>query len=130
MTVLYFLLRKQPDPIKPIKVGTPYEGGKFVLQLDFSDNYPFKSPKIKFVTKIYHPNIRQDNGEICDQLIKDQWKPTMTARTVISTLVKLIENPDLESPIEQEIAKEMKENKKSYKAKATEYTKKYAVLKP
>eukprot|EP00826_Nyctotherus_ovalis_P051913 TRINITY_DN651_c0_g1_i18.p1 TRINITY_DN651_c0_g1~~TRINITY_DN651_c0_g1_i18.p1 ORF type:complete len:100 (-),score=13.05 TRINITY_DN651_c0_g1_i18:5-304(-) len=24
-------------------IGTPYAGGKFVLQLDFSDNYPFKS---------------------------------------------------------------------------------------
>ena len=109
------------------KVGTPYEGGKFVLQLDFSDNYPFKSPKIKFVTKIYHPNIRQDNGEICDQLIKDQWKPTITASSVINTLVKLIENPDLDSPIEQEIAKELKENKKVYKAKAADLTKKYAM---
>eukprot|EP00826_Nyctotherus_ovalis_P000335 TRINITY_DN0_c358_g1_i4.p1 TRINITY_DN0_c358_g1~~TRINITY_DN0_c358_g1_i4.p1 ORF type:complete len:151 (+),score=39.52 TRINITY_DN0_c358_g1_i4:29-481(+) len=107
-------------------IGTPYAGGKFVLQLDFSDNYPFKSPKIKFLTKIYHPNIRQENGEICDQLIKDQWKPTMTARSVVNTLVKLIENPDLESPIEQEIAKELKENKKAYKTKAAEYTKKYA----
>ena len=98
-----------------------------MLQLDFSDNYPFKSPKIKFVTKIYHPNIRQDNGEICDQLIKDQWKPTITASSVINTLVKLIENPDLDSPIEQEIAKELKENKKVYKAKAADLTKKYAM---
>ena len=98
-----------------------------MLQLDFSDNYPFKSPKIKFVTKIYHPNIRQENGEICDELIKNPWKPTMTARNVIQTLVKLIENPDLESPIEQEIAKEMKENKKAYKSKAAECTKKYAM---
>ena len=50
----------------------------------------------------------------------------MTAKGVITILVRLIENPDLESPIEQDIAKEMKENKKVYKAKAAEYTKKYA----
>ena len=78
------------------------------------------------MTKIYHPNVRQDNGEICDELIKNSWKPTVTAKSVINTLLKLIENPDLESPIEQEIAKELKENKKVYKAKAAEYTKKYA----
>ena len=50
----------------------------------------------------------------------------MTARSVINTLVKLIENPDLEFPIEQDIAKELRENKKMYKTKASEYTKKYA----
>jgi len=100
-----------------------------VLQLDFSDNYPFKSPKIKFLTKIYHPNIRQDTGEICDELIKSPWKPTMTAKSVITTLVQLIENPNLDSPVEPDIAKEMKENKKAYKAKAAECTKKYAMKK-
>ena len=94
--------------------------------MDFSDQYPFKCPKIKFLTKIYHPNIRQDDGEICDDLIKKDWKPTVTARSVINTLVKLIENPDLETPIEQEIAKELKDNKKTYMKKAAEYTKKYA----
>ena len=81
--------------------------------MDFSDQYPFKCPKIKFLTKIYHPNIRQDDGEICDDLIKKDWKLTVTARSVINTLAKLIENPDLETPIEQEIAKELKDNKKT-----------------
>ena len=45
--------------------GTPYEGGKFLVNIDFSDNYPFKAPKAIFKTKIYHPNIKQDTGEIC-----------------------------------------------------------------
>ena len=42
----------------PGPVGTPYEGGKFDVDIDFSDNYPFKCPKIKFMTKVYHPNIK------------------------------------------------------------------------
>ncbi len=98
--------------------------------LDFSDNYPFKSPKIKFLTKIYHPNVKQDTGEICDQLIKEQWKPAMQIRQVITTLVRLVENPDLETSIEPEIAKEMRENKKLFKTKAADYTKKYAKPSP
>ncbi len=44
---------------------TPYEGGKFIVNIDFSDNYPFKAPKVLFKTKIFHPNIKQDTGEIC-----------------------------------------------------------------
>jgi len=49
--------------------GSPYEGGKFVVNLDYTDNYPFKCPKIKFVTKIYHPNIKTEEGEICAESI-------------------------------------------------------------
>lgn len=44
---------------------TPYENGKFIVMIDFSDNYPFKAPKVHFKTKIFHPNIKQDTGEIC-----------------------------------------------------------------
>ena len=44
---------------------TPYFGGKFTVGIDFTDNYPFKCPKILFITKIYHPNIKTDTGEIC-----------------------------------------------------------------
>ena len=45
--------------------GSPYEGGRFTVSIDFSDNYPFKCPKVQFVTKIYHPNVKTDTGEIC-----------------------------------------------------------------
>ena len=44
---------------------TPYEGGMFIVNIDFSANYPFKAPKVLFKTKIFHPNIKQDTGEIC-----------------------------------------------------------------
>ena len=35
---------------------SPYEGGKFIINLDFTD-YPFKSPRISFKTKIFHPSV-------------------------------------------------------------------------
>ncbi|KAI8085859.1 ubiquitin-conjugating enzyme E2D 1, isoform CRA_a [Gilbertella persicaria] len=55
--------------------GTPYQGGHFKLDITFSADYPFKPPKIKFTTKIYHPNI-DDDGSICVDLLKpDIWKP-------------------------------------------------------
>jgi len=63
--------------------GTPYQGGRFTVNVDFSDNYPFKPPKIKFLTKIYHPNIKTESGEICMQAIESAWVPTLNATFII-----------------------------------------------
>ena len=94
--------------------GTPYEGGKFTVNIDFSDNYPFKCPAMKFKTKIYHPNIKDGTGEICDAAIKNTWVPTLNANYIIKMLKELIENPNGESPQEMDIAQEMAMNKAKF----------------
>lgn len=43
---------------------TPWEGGLYQLRLDFSENYPNKAPSVRFLTKMFHPNIYND-GRIC-----------------------------------------------------------------
>ena len=37
--------------------GTPYEGGSFEVNIDVTNEYPFKPPQMKFLTKIWHPNV-------------------------------------------------------------------------
>ena len=49
---------------------SPYKGGLFFLNITFPTDYPFKPPKVSFVTKIYHPNINA-NGGICLDILKD-----------------------------------------------------------
>ena len=56
---------------------SPYNGGLFFLNIVFPTDYPFKPPKVTFVTKIYHPNINA-NGGICLDILKDQWSPALT----------------------------------------------------
>lgn len=37
--------------------NTPYAGGKFVIHIQLPTDYPFKPPKMKFETRIWHPNV-------------------------------------------------------------------------
>ena len=51
--------------------GTPYDGGVFEVDIHIPPNYPFEPPKMKFTTKIWHPNISSQTGAIC--LVRSGW---------------------------------------------------------
>ena len=106
--------------------GTPFIGGKFVINLDFTDNYPFKPPKIKFVTKIYHPGVKTDTGEICTQAIEQQWVPTLNAKFVIEAILTVLQTPTAENAQEIAIAQVMQSNRAQWEATAAEWVQQYA----
>jgi hypothetical protein len=56
---------------------SPYSSGVFFLSIAFPTDYPFKPPKVNFITRIYHPNINA-NGSICLDILRDQWSPALT----------------------------------------------------
>ena len=97
-----------------------------MVNLDFTDSYPFKPPKIKFVTKIYHPNVKQDTGEICTQAIEKQWVPTLNAKFVIEAILTIVKNPTTDNALELEIAQQYNANYNSFAATAAEWTLLYA----
>ena len=105
---------------------TPYEGGTFMVKIEFPDNYPFKPPKAKFVTKIYHPSIKQDSGDICQDIYEKDWVPTKTMKSVIDILKTMLVAPDAETPLEVEIGNEFSKDRPKFNQKAAEFTKKYA----
>lgn len=45
--------------------GTCYEGGLFVVDIQIPKQYPFEPPKMKFLTKVWHPNVSSQTGAIC-----------------------------------------------------------------
>ena len=45
--------------------GSPYEGGKFDVEITMTPSYPFVSPKCRFLTRIWHPNVDHKTGEVC-----------------------------------------------------------------
>ena len=106
--------------------GTPFVGGVFVVNLDFTDNYPFKPPKIKFVTKIYHPGVKTDTGEICTQAIDQNWVPTLNAKFVIEAILTVLKNPTAENAQEMAIAQVWQSNHNQWSATAAEWVQQYA----
>lgn len=108
---------------------TPYAEGIFTLEIMIPEKYPFAPPSIKFVTKIYHPNI-DDNGRICLDLIKmppsGNWKPTIGLEGLLIAIRSLLETPNPDDPLMADIAEEYKNYKEDFIRKATSITKEYA----
>ena len=76
--------------------GTPYEGGIFVIDIDLSDGYPMKPPKMKFDTKVWHPNVSWQTGAICLDILGDEWSPALSILKVLVTLQSVLAGPEVD----------------------------------
>jgi len=104
---------------------SPFTGGIFILEIHFPTDYPFKPPKVTFKTRIYHPNISAQ-GNICLDILKDQWSPALTIGKVLLSICSLLTDANPRDPLVPEIANEYINNKKLYEEKARDWTQKYA----
>jgi ubiquitin-conjugating enzyme E2 M len=73
-------------------------GGKYEFTISIPDNYPFDPPKVMCLTKIYHPNIDM-SGNVCLNILKDDWKPTLNVSTVIAGIYFLFTDPNPNDPL-------------------------------
>eukprot|EP01038_Epipyxis_sp_PR26KG_P013557 gene13557-18193_t len=77
----------------------PYQEGNWLLTVNFPPDYPFRPPKIRFLTPIYHCNISTD-GHICLDLLKDQWNPSISISKALESIRGLVLNPNAMDPLD------------------------------
>ncbi|KAI4837160.1 ubiquitin-conjugating enzyme E2 [Plasmodium brasilianum] len=106
--------------------GTPYEDGHFILDITIPNDYPYNPPKIKFNTKIWHPNISSQTGAICLDVLKNEWSPALTIRTALLSIQALLSDPQPDDPQDAEVAKMYKENYSLFLKTASVWTKTFA----
>lgn len=126
-------------------LGKP-TGGVFKLELFLTDDYPMVPPKIRFLTKIYHPNVDK-LGRICLDVLKsrlypqitrtrcsnltdtfhpDNWSPALQIRTILLSIQALLGAPNPEDPLAADVAKSWLEDENKAITTAKEWTTKYA----
>jgi ubiquitin-conjugating enzyme E2 T len=90
--------------------ATPYEHLTFILSITFPKTFPFNPPILKFIsTPPYHPNI-DNRGNICLDVLKmpphGAWKANLGIAAVLEGVKRLLNEPNLDDPLDTNIAKE------------------------
>lgn len=105
---------------------TVYQGGVFQVDIQLPPDYPYKPPKMKFDTKIWHPNISSQTGAICLDILKNEWSPALSIRTALLSLQALMCEPVPDDPQDAVVANEYIKDKKKFEETARKWTEQYA----
>uniref|UniRef100_A0A2L2YIS9 Ubiquitin-conjugating enzyme E2 R2 n=1 Tax=Parasteatoda tepidariorum TaxID=114398 RepID=A0A2L2YIS9_PARTP len=89
---------------------TLYEGGYFKAHVKFPHDYPYSPPSVRFLSKVWHPNV-YENGDLCISILHppvddpqsgelpcERWNPTQNVRTVLLSVISLLNEPNTFSP--------------------------------
>lgn len=108
---------------------TPYEGGVFWVDVRFPQFFPFRPPKLRFLTRIYHPNINS-RGYICLDFLEQNWSPSYSLQKILVSICSILDDPGLKDPLVPEIAEIYCKNYDLYCQNARAYTARYAMAEP
>ncbi len=97
-----------------------YESGAFQLQLLFPDDYPLRPPQVRFITKVFHPNVWWEDGLICVDILKDGWTPSYDVLAILHSIRLLLVDPNPLSPANLEAALLFRDNRAEYNRRVLE----------
>ncbi len=73
--------------------------------IDLLREYPYPGGvEVYWLTPIFHPNIREKDGAVCIQLV-NAWRESQNLVSLVQGLYHLLENPNPQSPLNEEAAR-------------------------
>ena len=79
---------------------SPYAGYRFKLAIKCDTQYPLTPPSIRFCTRVFHPNVHFESGEICLDILKaEHWSPAWSLLSACRAVIALLGSPNPESPL-------------------------------
>ena len=95
--------------------------------------YPWGAPSIKFITPILHPNIDDQTGTVCMDILGSQWSPSLSIPKVVISIVSLLFDPNFEadpaSPaISIDLARQWREDPEAYFDMVRDHAREHATL--
>ncbi|KAI9755854.1 MAG: Ubiquitin-conjugating enzyme E2 8 [Lichina confinis] len=106
---------------------TPFAGGLWKVHVELPDQYPYKSPSIGFVNRIFHPNIDELSGSVCLDVINQTWSPMFDMINIFEVfLPQLLRYPNAADPLNGEAAALLMRDPRGYDNKVKEYVQRFA----
>jgi len=81
--------------------------------MHFEENYPNKPPQVKFISRMFHPNVYA-SGELCLDILQNRWSPTYDVAAILTSIQSLLNDPNNASPANVEAAQLHRDNVKEY----------------
>lgn len=110
----------------PGPADTAYEGGRFYVDIQLDEQYPFVPPRMRLTTKCWHPNISSQTGAICLDVLKDQWSPALTLKTALLSLQALLSSPQPDDPQDAVVARQFLDDRAEFERTARAWTAQHA----
>ncbi|XP_035219169.1 ubiquitin-conjugating enzyme E2 28-like [Stegodyphus dumicola] len=106
---------------------SPYEGGTFFLYLQIPPSYPMVPPIVRFITKIFHPNVSR-HGDIGIDSIHDNWSLILTISKILISIQSLLTDPYCHVCMEPEVGRLYQENRATFDGIARLWTLRFAMF--
>ena len=103
-----------------------YKDGVYNGKLIIPKEYPHRPPEVKFISKLFHPNV-YDDGKLCMSIlhegediygyehISERWNPSHSVNSILMSFTSILTEPNFDSPANIDISNLWKNDFNEYK---------------